>query len=82
MEPGTHDIREHTNLEEVMAKVSWYEDPDQMLVIQLTEEGEVMVAVYNNQEFCEPQPTLLEAIYAQFPECECRLREWEEEQYG
>jgi len=82
MEDGTHDIREHTDLEEVMAKVSYWEDPDAIILVALTEDGQIQVGMNCDWEFSEPQPTLLEALYTHFPECECKLREWEEEQYG
>ena len=49
-----------------------------MLVVQVTEEGEIMVAQYRNHEFTEPYPTLIEALYALFPKCWCHAYEEEE----
>lgn len=82
MEDGTHDIREHTDLEEVIRVIAFWDDHDSAISIWSRENGNILswsdgVHAADNTE---GQPTLLESLYESFPECWCRFAEWEQAQ--
>lgn len=79
MEPGTHDIREHIELEEVIKAISNADDHDTAISIQPHRNGNILAwgDGASGYDHSEGQPTLLKALYEAFPECYCRFAEWE-----
>lgn len=76
MDDVTHDMREHTTLEEVIKAISNFEDPDSALVIQPDRNGNILAWQNFDYPRTPGQPTLLETLYIAFPECYCSFAEW------
>ena len=64
-------MTDHKTIDDVLRKSIFWEDPDAMLVIGTTEDGNFYGDKYWKMDFRDRAKTFLELLYQITPKCDC-----------